>query len=119
MSRSRIQRVVASITIADGETVGADATNSLHGVLKGIHANVPQLDGTTTVTVAITDADGFTVFSKAAIAENAKTPIYVDANNQPLSIPVSGNHTITVTASGAQSGGNDTVVVTLLVQTEQ
>lgn len=116
MSKFKMQRYSVSIAIADGQTVGTATDVPLNGILKGVLVDAPQLDGAVTLTVAITDVDGFTVFSKASIAENAKTATYLDTNSRPLELPLSGNHTITVTASGAQSGGNDTVGVKLLIE---
>lgn len=113
---NNIQRVSATVAIADSQTVGSTAiARRLNGILRGVMVNAPQLDGTTTVTVDVLDSSSFVVFTKASIAENAKTPIFIDANNQPLQIPLSGTYTVRVTASGAQSGGNDSVVVDLLI----
>lgn len=114
MSRYNIQRWSQSITIAaDGTT--ADTTASLNGILVGVMADVPALVGTTTLTIAITDAGGYTIFSKASIAEGAKYAQFVDANNHPLRLPLSGNHTITVTASNAQTADDAVIPVVLLI----
>lgn len=116
--RYNIQRYKKSLTIADGQTAISSTAEELNGLLRGILCKVPQLDGTTTITVAVIAVDGsdeYTLFSKASIAENANTPVLVDANNEYIAIPLSGNIKITVTASGAQSGGNDTVGITLLI----
>lgn len=115
MSKYAIQRYTVSIDIADGQTVGNSAAVELNGHLNGVLVNAPQLDGAVTLTVAVLDSDGFTVFSQASIAENSKTAIFIDSNNFPLALPLSGNHTIRVTASGAQSGDDDAVTVTLLI----
>jgi hypothetical protein len=115
MGKYNIQRYTKSVTVADGQTVGTINTDSLNGLIRGIIANVPQLTGTTTITLAITDQDGATVYSKASIAENAKTGAYIDANNYPLQIPVSGVLTFTVTQTNAQSGAASVVPVTLLI----
>jgi hypothetical protein len=115
MGKYNIQRYTKNVVVADGQTVGTADTVALNGIIVGILANVPQLTGTTTITLAITDADGFTVFSKASIAENAKTPSFVDANNHPIRLPVAGVLTLTVTQTNAQSGALSTIPVTLLI----
>ena len=116
MSKYKIQRYKSTLTIADGQTSASESSVALNGILKGLLVNAPNLDGSVTLTVTITDADSFTVYSKSSISENTKTAIYLDASNNPLEIPLSGNHTITITASGSQSGGNDTVEVILLIE---
>lgn len=115
MGKFTIQRYTKNVVVADTQTVGTANTASLNGKIRGIVANVPQLTGVTTITLAITDQDGATVYSKAAIAENAVTGFYIDANNYPLQIPVAGVLTLTVTQTNAQSGSAATTVVTLLV----
>lgn len=114
MSRYAINRSSSTVTIAAGQTVG-EKTAKLYGILKGILLNVPQLVGTTTLTIDIIDEDSFTVYSKASIAENAKTTIFLDAQNNPLHIPVSGEYTIRCTASNAQTGQAADIPVVLLV----
>lgn len=109
----RIQRKTVSVGIADGQTVGT-GTVVLNGRLLGVLTNPPDLTGTTTITVAVEDEDSYTVFSKASIAENAKTATYLDANNHPLRLPVAGSHTVRVTASNSQSGAK-TIPVVLLI----
>lgn len=115
MNKYRIQRYSKSVVVADGQTVGTIDTGSINGLIRGITANVPQLTGATTITLAITDANGATVYSKAAIAENAVFSAYLDANNFPLQIPINGVLTLTVTQTNAQSGAASTIPVTLLV----
>ena len=114
MSKFDIQRWSQSITIAaDGTT--ANTTASLNGLLVGVLADVPSLVGTTTLTIAITDAGGYTIYSKASIAEGGKFTQFVDANNHPLRLPLSGTHTITVTASNTQTGAEAVIPVVLLI----
>lgn len=115
MGGYNIQRYQTSITIADSQTVGSTTGASLNGILRGVLLDVPNLDGTVTVTLDILDVDSQVLYTKASIAENQKTAIFQDAATNPLAIPLSGAHTIRVTASGTQTGGNDTIIVTLLV----
>lgn len=115
MGKYNIQRYKKSVVVADGQTVGTIDTANLNGLIRGIIANVPQLTGTTTITLTVTDEDGQTVFTKSAIAENAKSSYYIDANNFPLQIPVCGVLTLTVTQTNAQSGAASTIPVTFLI----
>lgn len=110
-----IQRYVQTVTILADGTTQADPTSYVNGRIVGILANVPALVGTTTLTLAITDADGYTVFSKASIAEGAKYAAFIDANNQPLQLPVAGILTLTVTASNAQTSVAAPIPIVLLI----
>lgn len=112
----RIKRKVFSVAIANGQTIGNSTAQALNGRLVGITSSVPDLDGAVTLTLTVLDAEGVTVFTKAAIAKNAVYSQFIDANNHPLKLPLSGNHTVRATASGVQSGDNDTVPVTLLIE---
>lgn len=116
MGRYQIQKYAQSITVADGDVAAnADTILSLNGLLKGIMANVPALSGSNTLTIALKNSDGYTIFSKASIAESAKYAQFVDANNQPLELPLNGIHNITVTSSGAESPAV-VIPVVLLIQ---
>ena len=115
MNKYNIQRYTKEVTVLDGQTVGTIDTDSLNGLIRGIIADVPALTGTTTITLLITDQDGATVYTKATIAEEAATGFYIDANNYPLQIPVSGILTLKVTQTNAQSGADSIIPVTLLV----
>lgn len=118
MSKYNIQRFKQTIDIADGQTIGNSVAANLNGILRGVLVDAPDLDGAVTLTVAVLLIDGaeeYTIFSQASIAENANTAILVDANNHPLSRPLSGNIQIRVTASGAQADDDDSVAVSLLV----
>lgn len=118
MSKYQIQRYKTSGVILDTTALIAITTASLNGKIKGIMANVPALTAANTLTLAITDVDGFTVFSKAAIVNNALFQAFVDANNQPLELPVAGVLTITLTASGNQTGAK-TIPIVLLIETNR
>lgn len=115
MSKFNIQRHTTTITVADGETVGTESVENINGFIVGILVNVPQLTGTTTITLALTDSDGYTLFSKATIAENQKTVTLADTNNHPLRIPTSGELNYTVTQTNAQSGADSEIAVALLI----
>lgn len=99
------------ITIADSATAGSLASIPINGIMKGYSITAPNLTGTVTVTLAITDVWGTTVYSKASIAENATTTSFVDANNFPYELPLVGPITVTITASGAQTGDQSLSVI--------
>lgn len=112
----RIQRYKQTVTIAAEGTTKADPTTRvLNGYLVGIQADVPALVGTTTLTLALTDEDGYTLYSKASIAEGAKFTEFADSNNVLRKIPLTGIVTITVTASNAQTGAAAPIPVVLLI----
>lgn len=116
MSSFKIRRRKIAVTVADGQTVGSADSPSISGKIRGIVADVPNLTGTTTITLALLDQDGATIYSKASIAESAKTAAYIDANNYPLQIPVCGVVTARVTQTNAQSGADAITNVTLLME---
>lgn len=109
-----IARPVIAVTIPDTDTTITSSAVTLNGLLRGVTVVAPALTSSATLTVAVIDADGTTIFSKAAIPGNAKTAIMIDANNYPLQVPLSGSHTIAVTASGAQTGAK-AITVNLLI----
>lgn len=116
MSKYNLQRYTKTLTLAyatNATTISA-STGDLNGLLAGVEINAPDLDSTNTYTVTLTDADSFTIFTRATLAENTKTAIFTDANNHPLRLPLSGTHTITVVTSGAQTGDR-TFTVNLLI----
>lgn len=116
MGKYNIQRYSQTVTIAaDGTTANANTTRALYGKLVAIKSLVPQLVGTTTLTITIKDENGVTIYTKASIAENAGFGAYIDANNYPLSIPLDGILNIAVTASNAQTGQAAAIPVTLLI----
>ncbi len=114
MSKYQIQRYKTTLTIPDGGNTIDSAAVGLNGLLKGIIPVVPALTSAGTLTVTIKDKDGYTVFSKSSIASSTSTGLFVDSNNQPYELPLSGDHTITVTASGNQTGAKNISVVLLI-----
>lgn len=97
-----IQRYKTPITVANGGTT-ASVSTAFNGLLRGIQVNAPDLDSTNTYTLALTDQDGYTTYSKASIAENSRYTAFVDANNQPLQLPLSGTYSVAITTSGTQT----------------
>jgi hypothetical protein len=87
------------------ETNATTITGTLeaNGLLRGISVVVPNLDSTDTITLALLDSDGGTIYSKASIAESATTTAYIDANDYPLQLPLHGTITISIITSGSQT----------------
>lgn len=115
MSSYNIQRSKTTLVLAyatNATTISASV--GLNGLLRGIQVLAPDLDSTNTYSITITDADGFTIYTKASLTENTRTTAYVDANNQPLQLPLSGTHTITIVTSGSQTTDRTFSVVLLV-----
>ena len=110
-----ITRKKTALIIADSGTTLTSAAITMNGLLRGVIVNAPAMTSSHTLTVAVNDVDSQAVFSKASIAGNATTPLFLDANNIPYQAPLSGDHTIVVTSSGAETGAK-TINVTLLVE---
>lgn len=99
-----IARQKVDITIPDSESAGT-ATVGISGRIIRMSYDVPQLDGAVTVTVALSDEDGTSLYSIGSIAENAKTnDNAMVAAATPHGIVFTGTLTIMVTATGAQTG---------------
>ncbi|GAP53562.1 hypothetical protein AHiyo6_01270 [Arthrobacter sp. Hiyo6] len=113
MSKFGIQRYKTSLTILNTTTNVVSSALPLNGLLRGISISAPALTGAS-YTVTIKDADGFTVYTKAALAPNALTSAFVDANNQPLQLPLSGSHTITLLSAGTE-GADRAFALALLI----
>lgn len=116
MSGYSIKRITSSILVdvSEDNDLGTATDIQANGRLAGILVNAPDLDSTNTYTVTVKDQEGYTVFTRASLVENARTTIYVDTNNHPLRLPLNGEYTIEVLTSGAQTADR-TFSVTLLV----
>lgn len=116
MSKYRVLRLDKPLTIdvSENNTTITGELFDIYGLLRGLKVKVPQLDGTTTVTVTLLDSDGKTVYTKAAIAENDTTYVNVDTNNHPLQLALAGQYKLQVVASGAQSS-DQTVTTSLYI----
>ena len=93
MKTFRIQRFQTTVTIpVNNDTEDAPIlsgnSNQLNGILKGITVNAPALTGTS-FTIWIRGQRGETLFTKTTLVEAALNYIGIDANNHPLSIPLS------------------------------
>ena len=108
--RADTARVAVPVVILSGQTVISGSATA-NGLLEGFTVVAPAITGT--LTVAIADQDGTPLFSLAAIPQG-NTFVYKDVNNQPLRIPIAGNHTVTITSSAAQAA-NAPLTVNLLI----
>lgn len=89
MNNFRIQRFKTSVIIpVNNDTENSAVVEQLNGVLKGITLVAPALTGTA-YTLSILGQRGEVLFTKAALVEAVNTYIGIDANNHPLSIPLS------------------------------
>lgn len=70
-------------TTAGGGTVGSKAFGNDGGLLTKLIFAVPQLTGTPTLTPTIKDADGNTIATIEAVAENATSIVEVNMNVRP------------------------------------
>lgn len=120
MLQYRIARRPYTVTIIHGASaneIDTALTDALaNGILKGVIFNTPAtLDNAATAGIEIVDADGNSMFKKTAVAANTKNVYLVDANNQPLTIPLAGAHTVKVTTSAFQSITDATFTFVLLI----
>jgi hypothetical protein len=86
----------------------------LNGLLAGVIVVVPDLDSTNTATVEVKDVDGNVIYTKTAIAKSTTGKFFIDANNFPLQLPLSGKHTVKITTSGAQTANRSFTVILLI-----
>jgi hypothetical protein len=116
MSKYPIQRISSTVLIDVSEDADLGTTTEVaaNGLLSGILVLASDLDDTDTYTLTLKDQDGYTVFTRASLAESVRTAIYVDTNNHPLRLPLTGTYTIEVLASGDQAADR-AFSVTLLV----
>lgn len=113
MSKYRMQRYAgtASIVVAtDADQI--DVSAALNGVLKGILLNIPNLKASDTLTFSILDSDGFTLYTKAALAESTKHALLDQVGSDastllPLNVPLSGTLTLRFTTSEDQDSDTD------------
>lgn len=105
------RQVVIDAAADSGESVAFEA----NGILRGVLVDAPDLDDTDTYTVAVETDDGFSLVSEASLTENSKSAVMVDGNDMALAVPLSGQHVIKVTASGAQAAER-TFTVSLLIE---
>lgn len=117
MSKHQIQRYKTAPVLAFATDPNSIETAAipLNGLLKGIIFTVPTLGGGATATVNVKDVDGNVIYTKAGVSSASTHKAFVDTNNQPLELPLSGNHTIEIVTSADQAA-NRTFGVVLLIQ---
>jgi len=109
-----VARQKVDVTIPDESDTGSTTIGVVGRIIR-MSYDVPALDGAaTTVTVALSDEDGTSLYSKATIAEGAKTnDAGMVAAATPHGVVFAGTLTITVTASAAQTNGAQLISVIL------
>lgn len=117
--------VPVTITAGAGATTGTtDLPGTVNGMLGAIRVTVPQLDGTTTVTLTVCDEDAIVMFTKASIAENtttvllpsdSTTPNWGTGDRIPICSSAADPWYASIVASGAQTSADMTITVRLFV----
>jgi hypothetical protein len=69
-----------------------------------------------TATVTVRDAEGNVIYTKGSLAISSSNTYFVDANNYPLGLPLSGAHKVEVALTGGQAVTQQTVSIKLLVE---
>lgn len=101
-----------SLTHGTGVTTAQNTSVALNGKLWQVNAITPAtVDGSATATINVIDQDGVTVYTKASIAANT-------AEGDKLTTPValSGNYTVQVVFSAAQTTHDSITKVNLLIE---
>ena len=115
--RNPVVRAEASqIVIPNGGTTEVTTTLKVNMVIEQITVKVNDNDGNATMTVAIRDDNAATLWSEAAIAENATTVFRYSTlsdTDLPLKVLVNGTITIGATPSGDPGESTGTVDVVL------
>jgi hypothetical protein len=118
MSKYNIQRFATSLVIDTGEDADQIISDAipLNGLLRGILVTSPDLDDTDTFSITIKDAGGYTIYTNASLAESTLHALFEDPDltDAILARPLSGNHTITITASGDQAADRTFAVILLI-----
>lgn len=108
----KVMRAVVTSVFGAADTVKT-FTVETSALLLGLKPNIPNWTNIVTLTIALTEADGATLFSEAAIVRDTKAhivPVYDSVN---WAIPLDGIITVTLTLSGAPGGTGGNVVTTL------
>jgi len=109
---SKLKSYTVPLTILDESTVIAATGVPVTGFLRGLAVTAGSMDSSDTYTIAITDQNGITVFSRASLAESSTTTIWADKYNELsttivegklLNTPMAGPVTVTITASAEQN----------------
>lgn len=101
MEYPRYYREKLSLVIPSGSQ-SASATIPMEGEIQQVHFRVPNFSASGTIKLAVVDSEGFEIWSKASIAKNTNTNIYVDVS-AGVALPANDKMSAVVTAS--PSGG--------------
>lgn len=98
------------VTIVRGDT-SATVEVPVSGYLKGVSVTAGAMQDGSTYTVAITDKNGMTVYSKGSLSPNQTTTNWGDLYGgatavHPLEVPMAGPVNVVITASKAQSNAD-------------
>jgi hypothetical protein len=69
-----------------------------------------------TATITLRDTEGNVIYQKAGLSASTSNTYFIDANNYPLQLPLSGVHKVEVALSGGQAVTQQTVSIKLLVE---
>lgn len=106
-----IQKVDKTTLTFDADDLTKTFTFTKQGLLKFMISTASNPTNSITYAVAITNADGSTLYSVALLARNATTDTAIS------SIPLCDEeHTVTVTLSGVAGTSGITVDITLIVE---
>jgi hypothetical protein len=117
MSKYRIQRLNTTVAVAHGAVAifNSAATYAANGVLYAVKSKIASnTDASATYTVAIVDADGDVVYSKAGISGTAGT-VYTQLTGDQRAGLADGTFTIRITFSANQTATDNTVTVSLMI----
>jgi hypothetical protein len=114
----RIRKVQLTILCnTTNNTVPAVApTAKFNGIFRGIKIKTPAvIDNSGTLAVTVKDADGDTLYTKSAIAQNTTNTEFQDSNHIQHSEPLTGTYTINPLFSATQAEVQ-TVIVTIFYE---
>jgi hypothetical protein len=114
MAKMKSYEVSILLDYSENATTATKANIPVNGVLKGLVCVAPDMTQAT-YTLAVTDKNGGTVFSRASLAKNATTTIWADkysgtSEYSPLNTPLMGDVTVTITSVGSE-GADRTYLV--------
>lgn len=115
MSSYRVRKVVSTVALTHGAsaTTAASSAVAIYGILRHVKVIAPAtVDASATLTVNLLDSGGDIVYAKPGVAAAARS---INLLTQDLSVPLSGNYTVQVVFSAAQTVTDTSTSVELLV----
>ena len=106
-----IKTYTVPVTISRGDTSVTSSDVPVSGYLKGVSVTAGTMEDGSTFTVAITDKNGMTVYSKASLTPGTTTTNWADLYGgttavHPLEVPMAGPVDVAITASKAQNNAD-------------